>query len=176
MRAAAKRSAPRDVVFFVFWTSGWRRRRQWRPGRPTYSRHLNLSFSPVSFTRAYYQHECAIYLRTELALTRDSLAAVVTLSFRGMLRSSPRYTSKRERKTKGDFHGSSSFTIYDSLLFFFLSFLSLACAADSFLFRLLKKIQLEDVRLLLLNTTKALRFHLSLAPYEKPGVAFAHPS
>ena len=137
VRAAAKRSAPRDVVFFVFWTSGWRRQR--RPGRPTYSRHLNLSFSPVSFTRAYYQHECAIYLRTELALTRDSLAAVVTLSFRGMLRSSPRYTSKRERKTKGDFHGSSSFTIYDSLLFFFLSFLSLACAADSFLFRLLKK-------------------------------------
>ena len=125
MRAAAKRSAPRDVVFFVFWTSGWRRQR--RPGRPTYSRHLNLSFSPVSFTRAYYQHECAIYLRTELALTRDSLAAVVTLSFRGMLRSSPRYTSKRERKTKGDFHGSSSFTIYDSLLFSFFPFPAVRC-------------------------------------------------
>ena len=69
-------------------------------------------------------------------------------------------------------HHPSQFMI----LFFFLSFLSLPCAADSFLFRLKKKKKLEDVRLLLLNTTKALRFHLSLAPYEKPGVAFAHPS
>ena len=72
-------------------------------------------------------------------------------------------------------HHPSQFMI----LFFFSFFLSFPCRALQTLFSsdfFKKKIQLEDVRLLPLNTTKALRFHLSLAPYEKPGVAFAHPS
>ena len=71
-------------------------------------------------------------------------------------------------------HHPSQFMI----LFFFSFFLSFPWRALQTLFSsdFLKKIQLKDVRLLPLNSTKALRFHLSLAPYEKPGVAFAHPS